>query len=156
MAIIPTHLLCQMLANPRLHKYRKRNKILSLLVYVVVVQKRAKKCTKTAWCTCKVVVLQIKPIVFLTFSLPSASLDLKVPYITTAPPPNLTRLLYNTASYAGYEKTGPPFEVDHFFRSDRSEFWLNGSRPLIVLRSKSPAIGFPSNHLPSNVKSYEY
>ena len=35
---------------------------------------------KKAWCTCKVVVLQIKPIVFLTFSLPSASLDLKVPY----------------------------------------------------------------------------
>ena len=30
-----------------------------------------------------------------------------------------------------FEKTGPPFEVDHFFRSDRSKFWLNGSRPLI-------------------------
>ena len=30
-------------------------------------------------CTCEVVVLLIKPIVFLTFSLPSASLDLKVP-----------------------------------------------------------------------------
>ena len=30
-----------------------------------------------------------------------------------------------------FEKAGPPFEVDHFFRSDRSEFWLNGSRPLI-------------------------
>ena len=34
---------------------------------------------KKAWCTCKVVVLLIKPIVFLTFSLPSASVDLKVP-----------------------------------------------------------------------------
>ena len=34
---------------------------------------------KKAWCACKVIVLQIKPIVFLTFSLPSASLDLKVP-----------------------------------------------------------------------------
>ena len=34
---------------------------------------------KKAWCTCKVVVLLIKPIVFLTFSLLSASLDLKVP-----------------------------------------------------------------------------
>ena len=33
-------------------------------VYVVVVQKRAKKCTKQAWCTCKVVVLVIKPIFF--------------------------------------------------------------------------------------------
>ena len=29
--------------------------------------------------TCKAVVLLIKPIAFLTFSLPSASLDLKVP-----------------------------------------------------------------------------
>ena len=28
-----------------------------------------------------------------------------------------------------FEITGPPFEVDHFFRSDRSEFWMNGSRP---------------------------
>ena len=27
------------------------------------------------------------------------------------------------------KKTGPPFEVDHFSRLDRSEFWLNGSRP---------------------------
>ena len=27
------------------------------------------------------------------------------------------------------EKTGLPFEVDHFSISDRSEFWLNGSRP---------------------------
>ena len=34
---------------------------------------------KKAWCTCKVVLLLIKPIVFLTFLLPSASLDLKVP-----------------------------------------------------------------------------
>ena len=30
-----------------------------------------------------------------------------------------------------FEKTGPPFEVDHFSRLDRLEFWLNGSRPLI-------------------------
>ena len=29
-----------------------------------------------------------------------------------------------------FEKTGPPFEVDHFSRSDRLEFWLNGSRPM--------------------------
>ena len=28
-----------------------------------------------------------------------------------------------------FEKTGPPFEVDHFSQSDRLEFWLNGSRP---------------------------
>ena len=36
---------------------------------------------KKAWCTCKVVVLLIKTIVFLTFSLPSASMDLKVPIL---------------------------------------------------------------------------
>ena len=30
-----------------------------------------------------------------------------------------------------FEKTGPPFEVDHFSRSDRLEFCLNGSRPMI-------------------------
>ena len=29
-----------------------------------------------------------------------------------------------------FEKTGPPFEVGHFSRSDQSEFWLNGSRPV--------------------------
>ena len=34
---------------------------------------------KIMWCTCKVVVLLIKSIAFMTFSLPSASLDLKVP-----------------------------------------------------------------------------
>ena len=28
-----------------------------------------------------------------------------------------------------FEKTGPSFEVVLFSRSDRSEFWLNGSRP---------------------------
>ena len=28
-----------------------------------------------------------------------------------------------------FEKTGPPFEVFLFSRSDRLEFWLNGSRP---------------------------
>ena len=30
------------------------------------------------------------------------------------------------------KKTGPPFEVDHFSRSDRLEFCLNGSRPQFV------------------------
>ena len=28
-----------------------------------------------------------------------------------------------------FEKTGPPFEVVLFSRSDRLELWLNGSRP---------------------------
>ena len=39
----------------------------------------AKKCTKKAWCTCKVVVLLIKPIAFLPLSLLSASSLLKLP-----------------------------------------------------------------------------
>ena len=34
---------------------------------------------KQARCTCKVIVLLIKPIVIFTFSLPSVSLDLKFP-----------------------------------------------------------------------------
>ena len=34
-----------------------------------------------------------------------------------------------------FEKTGPPFEVDHFSRSDQLEFWLNGSRPWFLLSS---------------------
>ena len=36
---------------------------------------------KKVLCTCEVVVLLIKPIVFLTFSLSSGSLDLKVPIL---------------------------------------------------------------------------
>ena len=32
-----------------------------------------------------------------------------------------------------FEKNGPPFEVVLFSRSDRSEFWLNGSRPLFPI-----------------------
>ena len=37
-----------------------------------------------------------------------------------------------------FGKTGPPFEVVHFSRSDRSEFWLNGSRPLGIEYLLSP------------------
>ena len=33
-------------------------------------------------------------------------------YITTAPPPNLTRLLHSTASYAGYNFRGTFFSLD--------------------------------------------
>ena len=36
-----------------------------------------------------------------------------------------------------FEKTGPPFEVVLFSRSDRSEFWLNGSRPVYYTLSSS-------------------
>ena len=60
-----------------------------------------------------------------------------------------------------FEKTGPPFEVDHFSRSDRSEFWLNGSRPLIGTTIENPGHWIPvqfrhrlcNHHLPSNLKS---
>ena len=41
--------------------------------------------SKKVWCTCEVVVLLIKPVVFLTFSLSSASLDLKVPNVPKLP-----------------------------------------------------------------------
>ena len=44
-------------------------------------EKTGKEMNKKTWCTCKVVFLLIKPIVFLTFSLPSPSLYLKVPII---------------------------------------------------------------------------
>ena len=33
-----------------------------------------------------------------------------------------------------FEKNGPPFEVVLFSRSDRLEFWLNGSRPCKIPR----------------------
>ena len=36
-----------------------------------------------------------------------------------------------------FEKTGPPLQVVLFSRSDRSEFWLNGSRPLCALNLKT-------------------
>ena len=45
----------------------------------VEVVKRRERNVQKAWCTCKVVVLLIKPIVFSLFSLPSPSLDLKLP-----------------------------------------------------------------------------
>ena len=56
---------------------------------------------KKAWCMCKVVVLLIKPIVYLTFSLPSASLDLKVPstvalYARGNSPSPITEVKYGT------------------------------------------------------------
>ena len=71
-------------------KFRKRKKISSLLVYlpslkhgirhfhVEVVQKQERKVQKRVM-QVKVVVLLIKPFFFLTFTLPFASLNLKVP-----------------------------------------------------------------------------
>ena len=49
--------------------------------HVAVAHKREKNVQKRCDGTCKVVVLLFKPIVLLTFSLPSVSLDLKVPNI---------------------------------------------------------------------------
>ena len=43
----------------------------------------SKEMYKKAWCTCKLVVLLIKPIAFLPFSLPSASSLLKLPNYNT-------------------------------------------------------------------------
>ena len=80
-AIIPAHLPCQMYANPpeveflgTLSKFRKRYKISSLFVYILHESqvglftsyscKNGKEMYKQVWCTGKVVVLLIKPIVF--------------------------------------------------------------------------------------------
>ena len=72
--------------------WHKGEKVVKLLSCVPVLNKTwiqalsrcsramaAKKCTKKAWCTWKVVVLLIKPVAFLPFSLPSASSLLKLP-----------------------------------------------------------------------------
>ena len=41
-----------------------------------------------------------------------------------------------------FEKTGPPFEVVLFSRSDRSECWLNGSRPRFLEEKAEIVRGF--------------
>ena len=46
-------------------------------LHVVVVQKWQRNAKIKAWCTCKVVVLLIKPIVLLKFSLPALSMDIR-------------------------------------------------------------------------------
>ena len=48
-----------------------------------------------------------------------------------------------------FEKTGPPFEVVLFSRSDRLEFWLNGSRPSICIHPEIPVclVSFAASHL---------
>ena len=35
----------------------------------------------------------------------------------------------NSMDWKNFEKTGPLFEVDHFSRSDRSEFWARSIQP---------------------------
>jgi len=44
------------------------------------------------------------------------------------------------SNWKSFEKTSPPFEVDHFSRSDRLEFWSNGLRP------RSPKIMYSYNN----------
>ena len=50
-----------------------------------------------------------------------------------------------------FEKTCPPFELDHYSWSDRLEFWLNGSRPLfssdVKKNSNSKSQGLLRFHL---------
>ena len=48
-----------------------------------------------------------------------------------------------------FEKTGPPFEVGHFSRSDWSEFWLNGSHPISPYKALMSKIAksYPLFHL---------
>ena len=50
-----------------------------------------------------------------------------------------------------FEKTGPPFEVALFSRSDRLEFWLNGSRPLSK-QDLTAGLSRPSVFLPASSK----
>ena len=40
------------------------------------------------------------------------------------------------SNWKSFEKTGPPFEVVLFSRSDRLEVWLNGSRPMYPVCAK--------------------
>ena len=110
-AIIPTHLLCQCRQTiPKLNfkepysssereiKFRRCLFMSSIKREIRHFQlwscKKGKKMYKKVWCTCKVVVLLIKPIVFLMFSLLSASLDLKVP--------NKATDAYKNAAYESY------------------------------------------------------
>ena len=77
---------------------------------------------KKVWCTCKVVVLLIKPIVFFfTFSSPSVSLDLKVPILAGK---RDTRR-HCTASFSGNE--------------------LSNDRSFIILRSGEGLTSFKKN-----------
>ena len=68
-------------------KFGKREEILLSLVYFLC--KTWNKafshgsCVQKVWCKCKIVVLVIKPIAFLTFLLLSQSSDLKVSNILT-------------------------------------------------------------------------
>ena len=96
--IILSFLLCWMYTNSpgveflrTLSKLKKRKKILLLLVYILYKtwnwvfscrsHVKLARMDKKLWCTCKVVVLLVKTIVFMTFLLLSLSSDLKVPFM---------------------------------------------------------------------------
>ena len=81
--------------------------------HVVVVQKLERNVQKV-WCTCEVVVLLIKPIVFLTFLLSSASLDLKVPNFVCGAANFLfvvTRGSYSSLGYPTWAHQPSPFPL---------------------------------------------
>ena len=89
----------------------------------VEVVKRRERNVQKAWCTCKVVVLLIKPIVFSLFSLPSPSLDLKLPngslFLSPKPVPGV-RMVQKKREKQICKKTArsaPPPHVVLFFCS---------------------------------------
>ena len=52
-----------------------------------------------------------------------------------------------------FEKTGPPFEVDHFSRSDRLEFWFDRAAPSVAI---AVCVTFEQRIRPSqNISSLE-
>ena len=64
-----------------------------------------------AWCTCIIVVLVIKPIALLTFSLPSLSSNLKVPNIILSPPLGNTELSASLLTFARLLCQGLPSKL---------------------------------------------
>ena len=77
---------------------------------------------KKVWCTCEVVVLLIKPIDFFTFSLTSASLDLKVPIVVSqervvilpSPPHHFLHVTLPGINPPSYQEKRPEFENNRY------------------------------------------
>ena len=94
----------------------------------------AKKCTKKAWCTCKVVVLLIKPIAFLPFSLPSASSLLKLPKAKIRRP----RLGKGAVAVAALSLPKPPRVFRISFYRTTFHHYLGAWNRLTKIRSEVP------------------
>ena len=73
--------------------------------HVVVVHRRQRKVRKVC-CTCKVVVLLIKPIAFLTFSLASPSSHLNVPFLGKEDDDNIRVVLITLKKFLFCRKIG--------------------------------------------------